>query len=144
MSWRTGRSNDELRGLDVPAALVAGMPEPGPARRILFAEAAIAASLAVQDLGVGPHPVRFLAGCVRSLGLDGALQLPEPLIGDQPTRLVREWMSAAHTGPDPDIARDDLFARWLEAVALLIEVRQQALHPGQPGDRGGGAPSEGG
>jgi hypothetical protein len=112
-----------LRGLDVEAAIVASMPE-GQARGMMFSDAAIAASHQAERLGVGPYPLGFLAGCVRSLGLRGALELPEPLIGAEPTALVRRWMSAAE-GAECDIERDRLFAWWLERVALLIAVRRQ-------------------
>jgi hypothetical protein len=87
----------------------------------------------VQDLGVGPYPVSFLAGCVRTLGLEGALELPEPLIGHEPTALVRRWLSAA-AGPNRDIARDDLFARWLEMVAALLHSRRQHHRTNAAGD----------
>lgn len=120
------RRDEELRGLDVDAAITMGMALPATARAAMFAEIAIAASRQLQDLGVGPHPVSFLAGCVRSLGLEGALELPEPLIGHEPTALVRRWMSAA-AGLSRNIARDDLFARWLEMVAALLHSRRQ-LH----------------
>lgn len=88
------RRDEELRGLDVDAAITIGMALPGTARAAMFAEAAIAASWQLQDLGVGPYPVSFLAGCVRSMGLEGALELPEPLIGHEPTALVRKWLEA--------------------------------------------------
>jgi hypothetical protein len=120
------RRDEELRGLDVDAAITMGMALPGTARAAMFAEVAIAASWQLQDLGVGPYPVSFLASCVRSMGLEGALELPEPLIGHQPTALVREWMSAA-AGLSRNIARDDLFARWLEMVAALLHSRKE-LH----------------
>ncbi|WP_063712925.1 hypothetical protein [Nocardia jiangxiensis] len=129
----TGRRADEMvRGLDIEAAIVAGMPE-GDARRTMFSDAAIAASHLAEALGVGPYPVEFLADCVRSMGLGGALELPEPLIGPEPTALVRRWMSAA-AGTSSSIERDELFARWLERVAMLIAVRRQVAPPGPVND----------
>ena len=120
------RRDEELRGLDVDAAVTMGMSLPGTARAAMCADAAIAASWEMQELGVGPYPISFLAGCVRSMGLEGALDLPEPLIGHEPTALVRRWLSAA-AAPGRNIARDDLFARWLEMVAALLHSRRQ-LH----------------
>jgi len=127
------RRDEELRGLDVDAAITMGMVLPGSARAAMFAEVAIVVSWQVQDLGVGPYPIRFLAGCVRSLGLQGALELPEPLIGHEPTALVRGWLSAA-AGPNRDIVRDDLFARWLEMVAALLHSRRQLHRTNAAGD----------
>ncbi|MQY19512.1 hypothetical protein [Nocardia macrotermitis] len=130
----TARRTDEmLRGLDVEAAIVVGMPE-GEARRAMFSDAALAASHLAEALGAGPYPLEFLAGCVRSMGLPGALELPEPLIGAERTELVRRWMSAAVQGAGgTDIARDELFARWLERVAVLIALRRQVASRGAVG-----------
>lgn len=120
------RRDEELRGLDVEAGLTMGMLLPGTARAAMFTDVAIAASWQAQELGVGPYPLAFLAGCVRSLGMEGALQLPEPLIGREPTALVRGWLSAAF-GPSRSIAGDDLFAQWLEMVAILLQTRRRVL-----------------
>lgn len=121
----TGRRPDELlHGLDIEAAIVAGMPESGE-REGMFTDAVIAASHEAERLEVGPYPLGFLAGCVRSLGLRGALELPEPLIGAESTALVRRWMSAADRASEAHVERDELFARWLERVAIMIAVRAQ-------------------
>ncbi|MGF6889196.1 hypothetical protein ABIA39_008517 [Nocardia sp. GAS34] len=120
--------DEELRGLDVEAGLTMGMLLPGTAHAAMFTDVAIVASWQAQELGVGPYPLTFLAGCVRSLGVQGALQLPEPLIGHEPTALVRRWLSAA-TGPTRNIAHDDLFAQWLETVATLLQTRRQVQQP---------------
>ncbi|WP_406279916.1 hypothetical protein OH799_12960 [Nocardia sp. NBC_00881] len=116
--------DEELRGIDVQAAIAAGMAEPDEARPALFGAAAVAAALHAEELEVGPYPLEFLAGCVRALGLDGALELREPLIGEQPTELVRGWMSAARPPHSPDALRDQLFARWLDAVAVVLAARR--------------------
>lgn len=121
----------DLRGLDVEAAIARGLAMDGPARAALFTEAAIAASWHAQDLGVGPYPLAFLARCVRSMGISAALELPEPLIGEQPTRLARDWMAAA-AGTGPSLAHDELFARWLEMVAALIATRRNAADEHEP------------
>jgi hypothetical protein len=119
----TARPDTDLRDLDVEAAIARGLVLDGPARKAMFTEAAIAASWHAQDLGVGPYPLAFLARCIRSMGIPAALELPEPLIGAQPTALARDWMAAA-AGTGPDLARDELFARWLETIAALIATRR--------------------
>lgn len=158
------RSDESLCGLDIEAAVAAGMAAAsdmagagsgdgavvGPAqacvatdgavlvdaieiasesaaRGTMFAEAAIAASRRAEELGVGPYPLAFLAGCVRTMGLGAVYALPEPLIGEQPTVLVRGWMVAAGAKGAVDTARDEMFARWLERVAMLIAVRRQVV-----------------
>ena len=39
--------------------------------------------------------------------------------------MVRLWMSAADRSGDPGVTRDDLFAQWLEMVAVLMAARGQ-------------------
>lgn len=119
------RRDEELRGFDVEAAIAAGTVEPGEARSALFSAATVAA-LRADEVEIAPYPLEFLAGCVRALGLDGALELREPLIGEQPTELVRRWMSAARPPHSPDAVRDQLFAKWLEAVAVVLAARRHA------------------
>ncbi|WP_406233404.1 hypothetical protein [Nocardia sp. NBC_01009] len=132
MSTTPRRRDQDLSGVDVEQALISGMGEPGPARNALFTEAAIAASMQAEKLAVEPYSLTFLAHCVRSLGLDDALRLPEPLIGSAPTLLVRNWMSAAYTGAVVDVARDDLFAQWLDMVAMLLGSRKKAAADAEP------------
>jgi hypothetical protein len=97
----------------------------GAARSALFREVAIAASWQAEKLGIGPYPLSFLARYVRAAGVRGALELPEPLIGAERAELVRSWMSAA-VAADTMPADDDLFAQWLDAVAMFLAVRRQA------------------
>ncbi|WP_280233232.1 hypothetical protein [Nocardia cyriacigeorgica] len=130
MTGPTTRRDTELRRIDVAAALTAGMPEQGPARIALFGDAVVAAALHAEDVGASAYPLEFLAGCVRSLGLDATAELPEPLIGAERIGLVRGWMSAALAEPGVDVARDDLFARWLEAVALVLAARARVARTG--------------
>lgn len=118
------RRDEELCGIDVEAAIAAGMAEHDEARSALFGAAAVAAALHAEALEVGPYPLEFLAGCVRALGLDGSLELREPLIGERPTELVRGWMSAARPPRSPDALRDQLLAKWLEAVAVVLAARR--------------------
>ncbi|MFQ6329114.1 hypothetical protein ACLMAL_23665 [Nocardia sp. CWNU-33] len=132
MSTTPRRRDQDLSGVDIEQALTSGMAESGPARRALFTEAAIAASMQAEKLAVEPYSLTFLAHCVRSLGLDDALRLPEPLIGPAPTLLARNWMSAAYTGAVVDVARDDLFAQWLDMVAMLLASRKEAAAESKP------------
>ncbi|MFE3028886.1 hypothetical protein ACFXO9_31030 [Nocardia tengchongensis] len=136
------RPDEQLSGLDIAAAITDGIGEPGPARRAMFSGAAIAAAIRAERLAIGPYPLTFLAGCVRSLGLEGALRLPEPLIGEQRTVLAREWMSAAFAGSSPDVVRDEVFARWLGMVAVLLSARSTVTATTTSGQPGPGSGSE--
>ena len=122
---RDPRPDADLRDLDVESAITRGRSWPGAARGALFREVAIAASWQAEELGVGPYPLSFLARYVRAAGVRGALELPEPLIGTEPAELVRNWMSAA-VAADTTPADDDLFAQWLDAVAMFLAVRRSA------------------
>ena len=124
------RPDAVLRGLDVPAAITRGLLLDGAARRMLYSDAAIAAAIEAEERGVGPYPVRFLAGYVRSAGVDAALALPEPLIGPERAELARDWLHAARAAGSR-LEFDTLVARWLDMVAALLAVRRTA----QDGER---------
>jgi hypothetical protein len=57
------------------------------------------------------------------------LDLPEPLIGAEATRLAHNWIAAA-SAVGAGIGSDDVFALWLEMVAALIAVRRVAQRRG--------------
>ena len=133
----------ELAGLDVVAAIGRGIPADGQARQVMFTDAAIAAAIEAEELGVGPYAVAILARVVRAGGVAEALRLPEPLIGAEPTALARRWLEAALAAADNTEAAlaaadkaeaavaagdkaDLVFSRWLEMVATLVAVRQSA------------------
>jgi hypothetical protein len=133
----------ELAGLDVVAAIGRGIPADGEARQVMFTDAAIAAAIEAEELGVGPYAVAILARVVRAGGVAEALRLPEPLIGAEPTALARRWLEAALAAADNTEAAlaaadkaeaavaaadkaDLVFSRWLEMVATLVAVRQPA------------------
>ena len=134
----------ELAGLDVVAAIGRGIPADGQARQVMFTDAAIAAAIEAEELGVGPYPVAILARVVRAGGVAEALRLPEPLIGAGPTALARRWLEAALAdNTQAALAAADkaeaamaamaagdkadlVFSRWLEMVATLLAVRQSA------------------
>ncbi|MCX4096756.1 hypothetical protein LBW94_030810 [Nocardia sp. alder85J] len=141
------RLDDDLWELDVEAAIRGGLPVEGPARTVLFTDAAIAAARDAEDFGIGPYPMMFLADCVRSMGLEAVRALPEPVIGAEAIVLVRSWMSAARTDREPDIVRDMLFARWLAVVGSLMDARRSVRQPGDrttEEPRGGHPPGAGG
>lgn len=120
------RTDDQLRHIDVPAAITDGLADEadGPDRLRLFTNAAIAAALAAEDLHVGPYPLSFLARYIRTGGLALALQLPEPLIRPDQSDLVRAWMRAAEPSCD-GIEDDTLFSQWLEMVVALLLARRK-------------------
>jgi hypothetical protein len=113
----------ELAGLDVAAAIGRGIGADGAARQVMFTDAAIAAAIEAEDLGVGPYPVAILGRVVRAGGVAAALRLPEPLIGAEPTALARRWLEAAAGG---EAEADLVFSRWLEMVATLLAARRAA------------------
>ena len=119
------RPDSELRDLNVNAVIAAGMAADESARRTLFTAGAIAASLRLEELGIGPYPVRFLARYVRAAGRAEALALPEPLVGAEAVVLARQWLTAAST-VDAGLAGDRAFAQWLDMVAALIAIRRRA------------------
>jgi hypothetical protein len=113
-----------LRTLDVASVVAAAMSNSTDDQGIALADAAVAAAVQLEDVRVGPNPVAFLAGCVRAMGLPAARRLPEPLVGAQPTAMVRAWMTTACPAAEPDVARDEAFARWLEMVAAVLRSRR--------------------
>lgn len=127
------RRDKDLLGLDVQTAITQGLLVDGSPRKMMFTEAAIAASWQAERIGVGPYPLSFLARYVRTAGRSSAFNLPEPLVGVEATGLARGWLSAASAAGD-EIAYDELFARWLEMVATLIALRRKARQQDQAAD----------
>jgi hypothetical protein len=122
------RLDSELAGLDVAAAISRGIGAAGQSRHVMFTEAAIAAAIQAEALGVGPYPVGFLARFVRTGGVAAALRLPEPLVGAESCALARGWMEAA-LAAGSSVDADLVFARWLEMVATLMAARR-SVRPG--------------
>lgn len=124
------RPDEKLRDLDIPAVIGMGVAGGEVERRRMLTDGAIAASLRLEDHGVGPYPVRFLAGYVRSAGRVAALALPQPLVGEAPGELARRWIAASCLADDEAsgdaLDRDIAFARWLEMVAALLDLRRSA------------------
>ncbi|MFJ1756878.1 hypothetical protein [Kitasatospora sp. NPDC088134] len=123
----TYRTDAELAALDVAVLLRFGLPRPGPHRRGLFGEGAVAAALRAEACGTVPHAVAYLAEVVRAAGLRAAAELPEPLAGPDAAALAREWLETARSVLDPgDLDAGELVADWLDAVALVLGVRRAA------------------
>ncbi|MEV7687117.1 hypothetical protein ACFW1F_14870 [Streptomyces bungoensis] len=119
------RTDDELARLDIPTLLRYGLTAPpGPRRTDLFGDGAAGAAVLLDRLGTQPRSVAFLADVVRAGGLAYAAGLAEPLPRPEATAVVRDWL-AAGTDLAAGVAADDSAARWLRAVATLIEVRQR-------------------
>ena len=115
------RTDAELLGLDVPALLRSGLPQDPR----LYAEGAIAAALAADRLGVLPRSITFLAEIVRRGGIEYALTLPEPLPEPEQAELVKSWLvAAADVRWADDFEGGDAVARWLDAVAVVLNARR--------------------
>lgn len=118
-----GRTDQELGELDVPALLRDGLTGSAGSHRELFGDGLIAAAIAADRLGVQPRSLTFLAEIVRRGGVGYTAALPEPLPGADRTALARSWLAAV----EPD--QDDEFARWLDAVAVILGLRQHSAPP---------------
>ncbi|MGW1324339.1 hypothetical protein ACWD64_17595 [Streptomyces antibioticus] len=133
-------TEDDLAGLDITALLRYGLTAaPGPLRTSLFGDGAVGAAVLLDRLDTEPRSVAYLAEVVRAGGIRAAADLPEPLPRPEAAALVRDWLEAAASAPqDPasqgpapqgpsiqDPATDDTAARWLHAVATIIEVRRR-------------------
>ena len=114
----------DLMRVDVADALRDGLGTTGAAHRHLFGDAAIAAALAAERLDVHPRALAFLAEIVRRGGIPYAADLDESLPTPEQAALARGWLDAVR-----DLtAADQACARWLEAVATILDVRRRA-HP---------------
>jgi hypothetical protein len=118
------RTDDELARLEITVLLRYGLTAPpGPRRTALFGDGAAGAAVILDRLGTQPRSVAFLADTVRAGGLAHAVDLPEPLPRHEAAAVVRGWLEAAAELAG-GIAADDSAARWLRAVATIIELRQ--------------------
>lgn len=120
MGVSMGKTDAELAELDVVAALRAGLT--GERRGALFGDGAVAGAIGLDRAGVLPRSVTFLADIVRSGGTGYAAGLSEPLPTAGQTAVIRPWLDAA-AAVGPDLDAEERFARWLEAVAAILELR---------------------
>ncbi|GID96526.1 hypothetical protein ACFQFC_27945 [Amorphoplanes digitatis] len=111
-------NEDQLAGVDVAALLAGGMRGPGAAGGMVSG-CAVPAAIQAGLAGVRPRSLSFLAELVRRGGARYAARLPEPLPTPEQSALVRPWLAVA---AEADGA-DESFARWLEAVAAIIDAR---------------------
>ncbi|MEU7902812.1 hypothetical protein [Actinoplanes sp. NPDC049118] len=119
MTTRASLVNDEqLASVEVAALLADGIRRTGPAGRIVGA-CAVPAAVQAGLLGVRPRSLSFLAELVRRGGAAYAARLPEPLPTPEQSALVRPWLAIAGGAA----GADEPFARWLEAVAAIIDAR---------------------
>jgi hypothetical protein len=121
MSRSGGHTDDQLLALDLGDLLLAGLPQAASATD-LFGDGAVAAAIRADRLGVQPRSLTFLAEIVRRGGVEYAAALPEPLPTAEQSGLAREWLLPATRVDGSGRA----FARWLDAVATVLSLRQGA------------------
>jgi hypothetical protein len=115
-------TDQQLLALDLDALIADGLAaqEPEQARR-LFAEGAVAAAIRADAADVLPRSLTFLAEIIRRGGIAYAAGLPDALPTPEQARLAQKWIAAALPTGEASI-----FARWLDAVAAIVEVRRSA------------------
>lgn len=122
------RTERELLETDLPALLRHGIGTAGAPRRALFGDGAVAAAVTLDQLGVQPRAVAFVADIVRRGGTAYAAGLDEPFPGEAATRTAREWLAnAAAVAADTD--DDEILARWFDAVAEILALRRSVTAP---------------
>ncbi|MBK3647674.1 hypothetical protein JHN46_44595 [Streptomyces sp. MBT33] len=121
-----GRTDDELAQSDIPAMLRYRLSFAAPHRTALFGDGAVGAAVLLDRLGIQPRAVAFLAKVVRSGGVRYAAELREPVPGDDAAHMVRTLLESAATTAD-GVDGDEQAARWLEAVAELLGLRNITL-----------------
>jgi hypothetical protein len=120
---------------NVTALLRSGLTGSPQDRRELFADGAVAAAERADELGVLPQSLAYLAEVVRAGGAGFAADLPEPLPG-RGAALAVEWLRAVPAVPG-STAPDDLAARWLDAVAAVLDFRRRTRAEAGPTAAGG-------
>jgi hypothetical protein len=104
------RTDEEMLAVAVPGQLTG--------------DSTIAAAIRAHRLDTQPRSLTFLAEIVRRGGRSYAANLPEPMPTPEQSALVRDWLSA---GTD----RDEDFARWLDAVAVVLDARRSVRITGR-------------
>jgi hypothetical protein len=111
------RTDDQMATVDVPAAITEALRSTDPARHLVTG-AAVPAAIQAGQAGVLPRSLTFLAEIVRRGGAGYAVGLAAPLPTAEQTALVRPWLALAAAAE-----ADEVFARWLEAVAAIVDAR---------------------
>jgi hypothetical protein len=113
-------TDQQLLALNLAAVIADGLAAQGPEQtRRLFAEGAVAAAIRADTADVLPRSLTFLAEIVRRGGIAYAAGLPNALPAPEQAELAQSWIAAALPAGDAST-----FARWLDAVATLVEVRR--------------------
>jgi hypothetical protein len=102
-------TDEQLLDVDVPAAVAAGR---------LSGDPLVAAAIQADRLDVLPRSLTFLAEVVRRGGIGFAADLPEPMPTPEQSALASSWLAAAAGNDEIRIAR------WLDAVAAVLEARR--------------------
>lgn len=111
----------DLADLDIAALLREGLPHDPR----VFADGAIAAAIELDRLGIPPRSLTFLAEIVRRGGVEYGAKLTEPLPTPESAELAKAWLEAAAEVEWRDnFEGGNVMARWLDAVALLVNSRR--------------------
>jgi len=114
-------SDAELADLDIAALLREGLAHDPRA----FADGVIAAAIALDRLDIPPRSLTFLAEIVRRGGVAFAAKLAEPLPTAESAELAKQWLQAAAEVQWRDLFEGgNVMARWLDAVALVLNARR--------------------
>ena len=117
------RTDEELAAVDVGAVIAAGLRAPD-VLPYLMTHGAVPAAIQAGRAGVLARSLHYLAEIVHRGGTDCAVQLSEPLPTAGQTALVRPWLAVAAAAD-----ADESFARWLHAVATIIDARSAGPVP---------------
>jgi hypothetical protein len=121
MRSRSTMTDDQLLAVDVAILITGGVAERS---RPLFAEGAVAAAVRADAVGTLPRSLTFLAEVVRRGGLPYAAELSHPLPSSEQAQLARDWIAAALRAGRPTAGAATTFARWLDAVAAVVDSRR--------------------
>jgi hypothetical protein len=114
-------TDDQLVAVDVVTLLREGLRSPEAARHIV-AGCAVPAAIQAERAGVRPRSLSYLAELMRRGGARLVARLPEPLPTAEQSAIVQPWLAVAAA----ETEADEPFARWLDAVAAIIDARATA------------------
>ncbi len=117
MSRPDVRTDEQMAAVDVAAAITAALHATDPVRQLVTG-CAVPAAIQAGRAGVLPRSLSYLAEIVRRGGAGYAVQLAEPLPTGEQSALIRPWLARAAATD-----ADEAFARWLDAVAAIIDAR---------------------
>ena len=117
MSRPGKRSDEQMATVVVAAAITEALRSEEPARHLVTG-CAVPAAIQADRAGVPPRSLSFLAEIVRRGGAGYAVQLAQPLPTAEQSALVRPWLALAAADD-----ADEPFARWLDAVAAIVDAR---------------------